>query len=374
VAIKNTIEIGLATKKLTDWLASKLPGAQDITVTDVREPGSSGLSNETVLFTATWHEGGVQQTRDMVARVQPDGPGMYPEYDLRKQASVIKALADKSPIPVPSVYFFEDDPWLFGSPFLVMQRIDGRIPGDDPPFTAEGWVLDLTAEQRRQMWHNGIDALAAVHGVDWRALGLDFLDTPENRSGLDADLAWCRRTFEWAAEGEANPTIEAALDWLDKHRPDDDQQKVLNWGDARVGNIIFSDDLAAAGVIDWEAVVLASREQDLGWWLFNIRHHTQGVGLPLPDGVPDRDETVEYYQQITGHRVQDIDYYEALAGTRLAIFMVRAAHMMIAAGLLPPDSPMAQSNPASQLVAKLLGLPAPVGATTTFIGHRGKVT
>jgi aminoglycoside phosphotransferase (APT) family kinase protein len=373
VAIKNTIEIDLATKKLTDWLASKLPEAQDITVTDVREPGSSGLSNETVLFTATWHEDGVQQTRNMVARVQPHGPGMYPEYDLRKQATVIKALADKSPIPVPSVYFFEDDPWLFGSPFLVMQRIDGRIPADDPPFTAEGWVLDLTPEQRRQMWQNGIEALAAIHGADWRGLGLDFLDTPENRSGLDADLAWCRRTFEWAAEGEPNPTIEAALDWLDKHRPDDDREDVLNWGDARVGNIIFADDLTAAGVIDWEAVVLASREQDLGWWLFNIRHHTQGVGLPLPDGVPDRDQTIEHYQRVTGHQVRNIDYYEALAGTRLAIFMVRAAHMMIAAGLMPPDSPMAQSNPASQLVAKLLGLPAPIGATTTFIGHRGTV-
>ncbi|MGO9156123.1 phosphotransferase family protein [Mycobacterium sp.] len=371
MAIKNTIEIDLATKKLTDWLSAKLPGAHDVIVTDVKEPGSSGLSNETVLFTATWQEGEVQQIREMVARVQPHGPGMYPEYDLSKQATVIKALADKSPVRVPTVYFFEDEPGVFGAPFLVMERIDGRIPADDPPFTAAGWVLDLTAEQRRRMWHNGLDALATIHSVDWRALGLDFLDTPENRSGLDADLAWCRRTFEWAAEGEPNPTIEAALDWLDKHRPGGDQPNVLNWGDARVGNIIFSDELAAAGVIDWEAVVLASREQDLGWWLFNIRHHTQGVGLPLPDGVPDRDQTIEQYQRITGHRVQNIDYYEALAGTRLAIFMVRAAHMMIPAGLLPPDSPMAQSNPASQLVAKLLGLPAPVGATTTFIGHRG---
>ena len=371
MAIKNTIEIDLATRKLTDWLSAQLPDAHDVTVTDVKEPGSSGLSNETVLFTAAWQEGGVHETRQMVARVQPHGPGMYPEYDLSKQATVIKALADKSPVPVPTVYFFENDPGVFGAPFLVMERIDGRIPADDPPFTAEGWVLDLAPEQRRQMWQDGIEALAGIHSVDWRGLGLDFLDTPENRSGLGADLAWCRRTFEWAAEGEPNPTIEAALDWLDEHRPGDDRENVLNWGDARVGNIIFSDELAVAGVIDWEAVVLASREQDLGWWLFNIRHHTQGVGLPLPDGVPDRDQTIERYQRASGHRVRDIDYYEALAGTRLAIFMVRAAHMMIAAGLLPADSPMAQSNPASQLVAKLLGLPAPIGATTTFIGHRG---
>jgi aminoglycoside phosphotransferase (APT) family kinase protein len=139
-----------------------------------------------------------------------------------------------------------------------------------------------------------------------------------------------------------------------------------------VGNIIFSDDLAPAGVLDWEMVVLASREQDLGWWLFLMRHHTEGVGLPLPAGIPDHGETIDYYERITGHKVRNLDYYEILGGTRLAILMVRAAHMMIAAGMMPPDSPMAQSNPASQLVAKLLDLPAPTGTTTSFIGNRGQ--
>jgi aminoglycoside phosphotransferase (APT) family kinase protein len=373
MALKNIIDTDLAAKRLADYFSAKLPEAQDVTVTDVQVPGAGGLSNETVLFTATWREGGVEQTRGMVARVQPDGPGVFPEYDLRKEAAVIAALAEKSDVPVPGVYFFSEDPAVFGSPFLVMQRIDGRIPTDDPPFTATGWVLDLTPEQRRSMWHNSIDTLAQIHAVDWRALGLEFLDTPENHSGLDAGLAQWRRTFEWAAEGEPNPTIEAALAWLDEHKPDSDtEDKVLNWGDARVGNIIFSDDLVAAGVLDWEMVVLASREQELGWWLFLMRHHTEGVGLPLPEGIPDRDDTIAYYERTTGHRLQNVDYYEVLAGTRLAILMVRAAHMMIAAGLLPPDSPMALSNPASQLVATLLGLSAPTGETTSFIGNRGQ--
>jgi aminoglycoside phosphotransferase (APT) family kinase protein len=372
MALKNIIDTELAAKRLADWWSSKVPGAQDVTVTDVQVPGAGGLSNETVLFTASWREDGTERTRGMVARVQPDGPGVFPEYDLSKEAAVIKALGEHSRVAVPGVYFFEDDPAVFGAPFLVMERIDGRIPADDPPFTATGWVLELTPDQRRQMWQNSIDTLAQIHAVDWRALGLDFLDTPENHSGLDAGLAQWRRTFEWAAEGEPNPTIEAALAWLDENRPSGTEAKVLNWGDARVGNIIFSDDLAAAGVLDWEMVVLASREQELGWWLFLMRHHTEGVGLPLPEGIPDRHETVDYYERITGHRLRNLDYYEVLAGTRLAILMVRAAHMMIAAGLLPPDSPMALSNPASQLVAKLLGLPAPTGATTSFIGNRGQ--
>lgn len=372
MALRNAIDTDVAAKKLASWLSRKLPGAKGVTVTDVHVPGAGGLSKETVLFTANWQQDGVATTRGMVARVEPEGPGVFPDGDMSKEAAVIKALKDRSAVPVPDVYYFEEDPSVFGSPFMVMQRIDGRVAADDPPFTASGWVLDLTPGQRRLMWQNGIDALAGVHDVDWRAAGLEFLDTPENHSGLDAILAHWVHTLEWAAAGEPNPTLEAALRWLHDNRPEDVGQKVLNWGDARVGNIIFSDKLAVGGVLDWEMVCLASREQDLGWWLFLMRHHTEGIGLALPEGVLDRDETVDYYEQLTGHRTQHLDYYEVLAGTGLSILMVRASHMMIDAGLLPPDTPMAQSNPASQLVAKLLDLPAPTGAITSFIGNRSE--
>ena len=158
---------------------------------------------------------GAAHARSLVARVQPNGPGVFPRYDLDKEARVISALGEHTGVPVPKVYAFESDPAVFGSPFLVMGRVDGRVPSDDPPFTAGGWVLDLTPQQRTTMWHNSIDVLAAIHGSDWQALGLDFLDTTANGSGLDAQLADCRATFAWAAEGEPNPTIEYALDWLD---------------------------------------------------------------------------------------------------------------------------------------------------------------
>jgi hypothetical protein len=51
MALKNIIDTELAAKRLADWLASKRPDAQDITMIDVKVPGAGGLSNETVLFT-----------------------------------------------------------------------------------------------------------------------------------------------------------------------------------------------------------------------------------------------------------------------------------------------------------------------------------
>jgi aminoglycoside phosphotransferase (APT) family kinase protein len=292
---------------------------------------------------------------------------VFPSYDLAKESTVMRALADHTAVPAPRILFYEADPAVLGTPFLVMEHVEGRIPSDDPPFTATGWVLDLAPEQRRAMWENSLTVLADIHAADWRGLGLDVLDQD---TGLGAELAGWQRFLDWAGGGAPNPTIEAALAWLGENRPADEGEKVLNWGDARVGNLIYGEDLGVAAVLDWEMVTLANREQDLGWWLFLVRHHTEGIGLPLPEGIPDAAETIAYYEKVAGTELRNLDYYEVLAGTRLAIIMVRAAHMLISVGALPPDNPMALNNPASQLVAKLLGLPAPSGDTTSFIGNR----
>jgi len=370
MALSNKIDADHAATALAEWLGRRIPEADGIRVSGVTVPSASGLSTETVLFDAAWTENGVAREQGMVARVQPDGSGVFEHYDLAKEAAVMRALADHTPVPAPRILFYEEDGSVLGAPFLVMERVAGRIPSDDPPFTAAGWVLDLTPRQRNNMWNASLDVLADIHRADWRELGLGFLDSPEHGRGLSAQLDHWERTFAWAREGQPNPTVEAALAWLRDNQPRDEGELVLNWGDARVGNMIFSDDLEVAAVLDWEMVALASRELELGWWLFLARHHTEGVGLPLPEGVPDHAETIARYERISGHTVRDIEYYEVFAGTRLSILMVRAANMMISAGLLPPDATMALNNPALQLVAKLLDLPAPTGEAVTFIGNR----
>lgn len=370
MALQNTIDTTAAQTRLEDWLAAKIEGAENLRITNLVIPASAGLSNETVLFTASWDDTGVHRSEDMVARVAPAGAGVFPSYDLAKEARVLRALGEHTAVPVPEVLLHSDDSTIFGAPFMVMQRVDGRVPSDDPPFTSGGWVLELAAGQRRQMWQNSIEAIAQIHATDLTELGLGDLDPAPNGDALDGQIAYWRGFFDWAAEGEPNPTIEYALDWLERNRPGDPGRKVLTWGDARIGNIIFTDALSVAAVLDWEMVTVANRELDLGWWFFLERHHTEGIGLPVPEGVPSRAETIARYEQLTGHTVANLDYFEVFAAVRLSIIMVRAAHMMIAAGLLPPDAPMALSNPASQLLATLLDQPAPIGTTTTFIGNR----
>jgi aminoglycoside phosphotransferase (APT) family kinase protein len=371
MALANTRDPEKSAIQLRDWLSTKLPGATEVAVTDVDIPQASGMSNETLMFNASWTDESGSHRAQYVARVAPQGPGVFPRYDLVTEQRVLHALSQHTDAPVPATPWVETNTDVLGSHFLVMERLSGRIAADDPPFTATGWVLDeLNPAQRATMCDNALIALTKVHAADHKALGLDFLDHPElGATPLDQSIADWRNTYAWAAEGEINATIEAGFAWVEANKPGA-EPTVLNWGDARLGNLLISDELGVAGILDWEMVTLGSPEQDLGWWLLLQRHHTEGIGLPLPEGFPDRDAIIARYTELTGHEVKHADFYEAFGALKLSILMHRAGNMMIAGGMLPPDAPMKFNNPASQMLAKFIGAPAPTGTAQSFIGNR----
>ena len=371
MALANTRDPQESGAQLAAWLTTRLDGATDVRVTEVETPQASGMSNETLLFKASWTDADGSHDRDYVARIAPTGPAVFPHYDLVVEQRVMQALSAHSAAPVPTAPWVETDPSVLGSQFLVMERLPGRVASDDPPFTATGWVLDLTSEERTRLCDNALEALAQVHKADYKALGLEDLGRPElGKTPLDQSIAEWTQTYAWASEGEANPTVDAGFAWIAANLPAAEEPTVLNWGDARIGNMLVAPDMSITGILDWEMVTLGSPDMDLGWWLFLLRHHTEGIGMPLPDGFPSREQTLQRYEELTGHAPVNVDFYEVLAALKLAILMHRAGNLMIGAGLLPPDAPMKLSNPASQLLAKLIGAPAPTGASQSFIGNR----
>lgn len=370
MAITNNLTPDLVVAGLTPWLGNQLDGASEVTIDDVRVTSVNGLSNETILFRASWTKDGTRDQRRLVARVQPAGEGAFPEYNVAKEAQIMRALAKHSNLPVPAVLWQSDDPEILGAPFLIMDFVDGRVPADDPPFTAGGWVLELTPEERAQMYDNGIQQLAVLGTLNPYDLGLGFLAEEDNAPGLANQVERWRNIFTWATEGEDNPTIEQALEWLEANQPQDEDDLIISWGDSRLGNLLFADDMSVAAVIDWEDVTLNAFGADLAWWLVMNRHHTDGIGAPVPDGFPSPEQTVKRYEELTGRTVENLQYLEVFAATKLAILMVRAAHMLIAAGLLPPDSTMALNNPGAKVLSDTLGFGALEGDTVSYIGNR----
>lgn len=352
-------------------LEKHLDGITDVKVYDVVIPQSSGMTNDTLLLTADWTSSdGEQVTRRLVARIAPTGEGIFVESSLPLEVRVLRALA-QTDVAAPEVLLHETDESLVGAPFVVVDFREGKAAADDPPFTAAGWVLDLTPEQRRALSENGIDALASVHAVDFRAIGLGDLDaSTAERSALDLVLEEVNEFYRHTAKSLANPTVERGLAWLEENKPATQGESVLNWGDARFGNILYTDDQKVSAILDWEMLCIAPREVDLAWWTFLLRHHTDGIGVPRPEGLPSPEETVAYYEKVTGYTVSDFRYYEVLAAVRLSILTQRAASLLIAAGVLPEGAPMLLANPATNLLAELAGIEGP-GAGSSSPMNRG---
>jgi aminoglycoside phosphotransferase (APT) family kinase protein len=346
--------------KFERWLRAKLPGATDLRMSTLVAPQSSGFSNETLLFELAWSESGQRHEEALVARIQPIGYRVFPEYDLGLQFRTMQLLAPTD-VPVPRVLWLEeDDEQVFGAPFYVMAQVKGRVPTDQPPYHAGGWMHDISPGERKAIWLGGFDAMARIHRLDVDATGFGFLRRPElGATGLDQEIAYYDRFFEWAARGRPQPVIEAAREWLLKHKPTDEPERLV-WGDARIGNIIF-DGTTPAAVLDWEMVGVGSPEQDVGWAIFLDRHHSEGIETPRLDGFPSYEETLRFYEERSGHRVKHLDYYQIFTGYRFAIIMLRIAQQLEHYELMTSEQSreMELNNTVTRLTAKLMDLPAP---------------
>ena len=347
---------------LARWLAEQLPGATDVEIGPISGPAFTGFSNETLLFDASWTLDGTAHTEGLVLRVKPTQHTVFLEADFEFQYRVLGLLGDHTNVPVPTMKWFEEDDSYLGAPFFVMGEVDGRAPGDAPPYTVAGWLLEeSTTEERRTLVESGLEAMAAVHAVDWRALGLEFLDKPQyGRLGFEQQLRYYEKSFEWAAAGEpAPPVAQAALEWVRAHAPASDPELTICWGDARINNQLFGPDYRVVAVLDWEMVTLADPMMDLGWWLFLDRHFHEGMPASRMEGFPTRDEMVSYYEKASGRAARDLDFYEIFAGLRFAVVMMRLKTLLVEFEIMPPDTDMAVNNAVTRVLADLLGVPAP---------------
>lgn len=365
MALSNALDAETIGAKLETWLKTH---HADAVITEASMPSKSGLSAETVMFTAIWDG----TKRHLVARVKPTGQALFMHYKFDLEFKLLDYLSQHSNVPVPAPVFLENGSDAIGSPFYVMTRAFGRVAEDDPPFTMDGWVLELSAEERSHMSDAGLRTLAELHKVDPKQTPLfDSLYTPA--TGANANLqhiAYWREFFDWAREGDSHPLIEHGLNWLEENAPNDDDRLCLCWGDSRLGNMIIDDNLDVAAVLDWEMVTVGAPELDLAWWIFLMEHHSKGVGATLPEGLPNTDGMIARYESFSGKKVENLDYYMKFAGVRLSILILRAANLMIGAGLLPPDAQMGRLNPAANLTAELFGISMSSETGEYYFGNR----
>jgi aminoglycoside phosphotransferase (APT) family kinase protein len=327
--------------------------SEQLRIEGLDAPLGTGFSSDTLLFDVVYPENGAERRQGLVARLEPTQYVVFPSYDVGLQWRVLRLLGPTD-VPVPQTRWLEPDPSVIGVPFYLMDRISGEVPSDNPPMYEEGWIADVLSEaERERVWWSGLDAMCKVHRLDWKRLGFDFLLEPQRgATPLEQQLHYYREYFEWGMPRKRHPDIERGLEYLESHKPAEDQIR-LCWGDSRLANQIFRD-LECVAVLDWEMVRIGDPVQDLAWWLASDRCFSEGLELQRLPGMPGHQDTVARWREATGLRTDNLDYYSILALTRFSMQMARIGQHMKKLEIIDEDNEFDYENLASITLRRAL--------------------
>lgn len=350
-------------ESLDAWLKKQKPQVDGLRVHDVDMPRATGFSNETVFFSASWKEEGAAKTERFVARIEPEGSALFPKQtkecgvSVQVQHRIMEAVRSTGAVPIPQLLPFETDTSVLGRPFFVMEFIPGVVPADVPRYSQAGFLVDdASPEERTRMVTSGVETMAELAKLDWKKLGLSWLDIKGKGDPTLADQLELYRSDSEACLGERDhPVLMKSLDWLERNAPSSsDAPTGLSWGDSRLGNMIWQD-YRCASVCDWEAVALCPPEADIGWWVMFDRQSFEDMDAPRLEGFPTREEMVSLWEAKTGRAVADtIDYWEIFGTMRFCSIMVQLGDRMASAGIVPAEAKMYVNNGTTDSLQRLL--------------------
>jgi aminoglycoside phosphotransferase (APT) family kinase protein len=235
--------LGFDASALDGWVRAHIPGLRG---TPRLTRISGGQSNPT--FVVDYD--GVA----LVLRKQPSGPLLPSAHAIDREYRVMSALAG-TPVPVPRMLCYCADPAVIGTPFYLMEHVQGRV-------YAKYELPGCTPQERHAMYESMGDTLAALHAVDPAAVGLADFGRPGNY--FERQVARWSRQWEHSRTRE-NPWLDRLIAWLPAHIPPGDEVAICH-GDFRVGNLMFHPrEPRVVAVLDWELATLGHPLADLAF-------------------------------------------------------------------------------------------------------------
>ena len=235
--------------------------------------------------------------RSMVLRKQPPGELLPSAHAVDREVRIMRALACTD-VPVPKVLLFEPDRSVIGTPFYLMDKLEGRVfadcalPGVSPP-------------ERRAMVLAMAETMARVHRIDWKAVGLEGYGKPG--SYFSRQIArWSRQWREGKVRD--NHWLDQLIEWLPAHIPAGDATTICH-GDFRMGNLMFHrSQPRVVAVLDWELSTLGHPLADVSYnalaWHTLPSEYGGILGLDREAlGIPSEAEYLQHYQRVAGPAV-----------------------------------------------------------------------
>lgn len=295
-------------ERLLAWLQAELPEVGERL--DVRQ-FQGGQSNPTFLLGT---DGG-----QYVLRKKPPGKTLPSAHMVEREYRVMKALADHTGVPVPRVRVLCEDSAIIGTPFYVMDFLDGRI-------LSHSALPELGREDRLLAHQSATDTLAALHSVDVNTIGLGDYGRAEGYVARQV-ARWSKQYL--ASKTDELPAMDKLMAWLPENIPAADETAIAH-GDYRFGNLMLAPDKPEViGILDWELSTLGHPLADLAYFClpYYLPSDMEGMrGLQGEDlealGIPDEQSTIARYCTQTGRDgIEDWHVFLAFSLFRLAAIL-----------------------------------------------------
>lgn len=302
---------------------------------------AAGHSNETYRLSGI----------DMIMRTPPEGGGLLPPYDMKRQHDVLAAIRQAAPnVPVPRVYGVCSDEALIGAPFYLCSA----MPGESFEYEAPDWLASNTPEFRHRLCRQWITAIATVNCTPpLPSLGRSL--TPEEVYGQWRELALSNAGLS-KQHSVAGRAIAEVFDTLSDYGYARSGDPAVVHGDPKIANTLWQDgDLTA--LLDWEMAHNGEPLYDLGYVLGWFPEDIDVRDIPLPSydyfalpGMFSRRETIETWESVSGRSACGVQVYEIAAIAELASILHQGAIAYETGTLV--DERMAQWGAVTEILLK----------------------
>ena len=248
-----------------------------------------------------------------VLRKKPPGQLLPSAHAVDREYRVMTALAETD-VPVPVTLLMCDDASVIGTPFFVMDCVNGRV-------FRQPHLPGVSAPDRARMYEQMAAVLASLHHVDAASIGLGDYGRPGNY--------YARQTARWSqqyvsARTEKIAAMDRLMEWLPANIPPGNDAAIVH-GDYRVENLIFhSTKPMIVAVVDWELSTLGHPLADLAYNCLTYHLPPEALGLVEEkesdrSGMPTEAEYVATYCRFTGRDgIPRWNFYLAFSMFRLA--------------------------------------------------------
>ncbi len=291
-------EVRRLTSALEGFLATDMPSARDVQVTNLERMGG-GASREAFLFEAGWSDDTGPRREKCVMLRQPvssvlesdeteariTGSRRLPQVEFK-----MIRLMEQQGIPVPHMLWVDPEGKWLERPFSVARWIDG-----------EADLTKLATEPHLPaMLDQYVEILARIHNLDPAAAGVDFLGNPTAETAALEQVDLFASSFD-KQRLEDFPGISYMIRWLRKNAPVAPRVSVIH-GDFRLGNFMW-DTSGIVAMLDWEQCHVGDPLEEIAfmyWPLWSL-----GALVPIREfmaryeqasGIPVDDAALAYYR------------------------------------------------------------------------------